>query len=138
ARGAWPVGIFGPFHRARRPVHASLCDRAPDGGSRLPVRDQRRIDRTDCKQGGLRDGGGIFKAVSPASRILAGPLPRLSTRRRRPRAIGRSGSPAVRVTSRKSAPFVRRTGNRRRPVSTSAFGPKRTSQCLERSATCAQ
>ena len=75
--GARPLGIFGPFHQARRPVHASLCDRAPDGGSGVPARNQRRADRTDREPGRLRDSGGVFKTVPPASRIVARPLPNI-------------------------------------------------------------
>ena len=37
ARRARPIGILGPIYQARWPVHASLCDRTPDGGSGVPA-----------------------------------------------------------------------------------------------------
>ena len=79
ARRARPLGIFGALHQARRPVHASLCDRTPDGGSGVPARNQRRAHRTDCEPGRLRDGGGVFKTVSSTSWPVARPLPDRST-----------------------------------------------------------
>ena len=78
-RGARPLGIFGALYQARRPVHAPLSDRTPDGGSGVSARNQRRADRTDCEPGRLRDRGGVFEAVPSTSRPVAWPLPSSST-----------------------------------------------------------
>src|SRR6185295_8045765 len=108
-RGAGSLGVFGPFHQARRPVHAPLCDRTPDGGGGVPARNHRRADRTDCEPGRLRDSGGVFKTVPSVSRPIAWPVPSSATLWQRQKTKGSSGSRSSRLilTQPKLVPVCR-------------------------------
>jgi hypothetical protein len=61
ARGARPLGVFGALHQARRPVHAPLSDRTPDGGGCVSAGIQRRGDCTDCEPVGYETAAAFSK-----------------------------------------------------------------------------
>src|SRR5262245_39591373 len=73
-RGARPVGFLGPLHKARRPAHEPLLDRAADGGRRFVARIDRRWSRRDRFSRRLRGDVVLLEALSSPSCGVTCPL----------------------------------------------------------------